>query len=108
MLGRGGTAGPGDVPFVFNERRLVFDDVAGRLGRGAELAYAEFSVEEDFCEGTPLLELLEESEVRKLALERRRRSLKKAIYCEDVIMLRARDCSLMSRSRGAYSGIFVR
>lgn len=59
--------------------RFELDKVAVWLEGGVELAYAEFSVDEDFCEGTLLLESLEESEVLKLAFERRRKSLRKVI-----------------------------
>lgn len=45
---------------------------------------AEFRVEEDFAVGTVLLESVEESEVRKLAFDRRRRSLKKGMAGEMV------------------------
>lgn len=42
-------------------------------------ATAEFKVEDDFVVGTVPFESLDESEVRKLALERRRSSLKKGM-----------------------------
>lgn len=39
----------------------------------------EFKVDDDLAVGTVVVESLEESEVRKLALERRRSSLKKGM-----------------------------
>lgn len=42
-------------------------------------ATAEFKVEDDLVVGTVPFESLDESEVRKLAFERRRRSLKKGM-----------------------------
>lgn len=63
MLGLGGTGGAEVVPLVFRVGKLVLDEPVGWLEGGVELAYAEFNVEEDFCEGTLLLESLEESEV---------------------------------------------
>lgn len=83
MLGLAGTGGTPFVPlllFVFKAGSVVLDAEAGWLEGGVELvAYAEFNVEDDFCEGTLLLEFFEESDVRKLARDRRRRSLKKVI-----------------------------
>lgn len=42
----------------------------------------EFKVEEDLAVGTVPLDSVEESEVRKLALDRRRSSLKKGITAD--------------------------
>lgn len=46
---------------------------------GVELPSAEFKVEEDLVVGTVPWDSLEDPEVRKLALDRRRSSLKKGI-----------------------------
>ena len=43
------------------------------------LPKAEFKVDDDFVVGTVPVDSVEESEVRKLALDRRRRSLKKGM-----------------------------
>ncbi len=43
----------------------------------------ELSVEEDLAVGTVPLDSVEESEVRKLAFDRRRSSLKKGIFAID-------------------------
>jgi hypothetical protein len=50
---------------------------------GVVLPPAELSVEDDFAVGTVPLDSVEESEVRKLAFERLRRSLKKGMAVED-------------------------
>ena len=46
---------------------------------GVALPRAELSVEEDFAVGTVPLDSVEESEVRKLAFDRLRKSLKKGM-----------------------------
>lgn len=54
------------------------------------LPWAELRVEEDFAVGTGLLVSVEESEVRKLALDRLRRSLKKGMAEEGLLSPRSR------------------
>lgn len=55
------------------------EPLAWYVDGGVVLPPAELSVDDDFAVGTVPLESVEESEVRKLALERLRRSLKKGI-----------------------------
>ncbi len=50
---------------------------------GVVLPPVELSVEDDFAVGTVPLDSVEESEVRKLAFERLRRSLKNGMAIED-------------------------
>ena len=57
--------------------RLLLEPFALYVDGGVVLPpIAEFNVEEDLVVGTVPLESFDESEVRKLALDRRRRSLK--------------------------------
>lgn len=51
----------------------------GSLDGGVELPREEFRVEDDFCVGTVVLDSADESDIRKLARDRRRSSLKKGI-----------------------------
>lgn len=67
-------------PFVFAAgSTLDVEPLAWYVDGGVVLPPAELSVDDDFAVGTVPLESVEESEVRKLALERLRRSLKKGI-----------------------------
>lgn len=79
-FGLAGTGGTGGAAVAFPTNELPFEDSAGWVDGGVDSAYAEFKVDEDFWDGTlSLLESLDDSEVRKLALDRRRRSLRKAM-----------------------------
>lgn len=61
-------------PYPFEGGRFVEEALVGWLEGGVELPCTELRVEDDFCVGTVLVDSAEESEVRKLARERRRSS----------------------------------
>ena len=64
----------------FAEARTLEDEpLAWYVEGGVVLPRAELSVDEDFAVGTVPLDSVEESEVRKLAFDRLRKSLKKGI-----------------------------
>jgi hypothetical protein len=91
VLGRCGTGGGVDslntlIAARFDEDPLTFTDE-----EGVEVPLVELSVEDDFAVGTLPLDSFEESDVRKLALERLRRSLKNGmvIFCSLVVLQRS-------------------
>lgn len=83
--GRCGTAGAVASPFFIIAPKLREDPLRVNVDGGVELPFelpfVDPRVEDDLVVGTVPLDSLEESEVRKLAFERLRRSLKKGIVC---------------------------
>ena len=99
-LGRCGTAGAELFPFITKVVRLEVDLFCLTDLGGVELPWSKLRVEDDMVVGTvPLdsLEPLEESEVRKLALERLRKSLKKGMTADGI----SRDHSSLISISGA-------
>ena len=74
-----GTRGGLDSAFALIATRLDDDPLSLTDEEGVEVPLVEFRVEDDLAVGTVPLDSLDESEVRKLALERLRSSLKKGI-----------------------------
>ena len=77
--GRCGTGGGLFSPCVLITVRLGDDPLSLKDEDGVEVPLVEFRVEDDLAAGTVPLDPLEESEVRKLALERLRSPSKKGI-----------------------------
>jgi hypothetical protein len=82
--GRCGTGGGFGSPCALIAARLDDDPLSLTDEGGVEVPLAEFRVEDDLAVGTVPLDSLEESDVRKLALERLRSSLKNgiAVFCD--------------------------
>lgn len=87
LIGRGGTGGGVVSLNTLIAARLDEDPLSFTGEEGVEVPLVELRVEDDFAVGTVPLDSLEESDVRKLALERLRSSLKKgiAIFCSLVV-----------------------
>jgi hypothetical protein len=77
--GRCGTGGGLASPFALIAAKLDDDPLSLTDEDGVEVPLVEFRVDDDLAVGTVPLDSFEESEVRKLALERLRSSLKKGI-----------------------------
>jgi hypothetical protein len=77
--GRCGTSGGFASPYALVATKLGDDPLSLTDEGGVEVPLLEFRVDDDLAVGTVPLDLLEESEVRKLALERLRSSLKNGI-----------------------------
>jgi hypothetical protein len=76
-VGRCGTGGTVASPLAFPLLRLLLEPFAWYVDGGVVLPFKpEFKVDEDLAVGTAAVESLDESEVRKLAFERLRNSLK--------------------------------
>ena len=78
VLGRWGTGG-GVVSLNALIATRLDDDPLAFTDKGVEVPLVELRVEEDFAVGTVPLDSSDESDVRKLALERLRSSLKNGI-----------------------------
>jgi hypothetical protein len=74
--GRGGTGGGFASPYALIAAKLDDDPLSLTDEDGVEVPLVEFTVDDDLAVGTVPSDSLEESEVRKLALERLRSSLK--------------------------------
>jgi hypothetical protein len=74
-----GTGGGFVSPYVLIAAKLDDEPLSLTDEDGVEVPLAEFRVDDDLVVGTVPLDSLEESEVRKLALERLRSSLKNGI-----------------------------
>ena len=77
--GRCGTGGGLASPFALIAAKLDDDPLSLTDEDGVEVPLVEFRVDDDLAVGTVPLDSFEESEVRKLALERLRSSLKNGI-----------------------------
>src|SRR5580700_2252557 len=77
--GRCGTGGGFASPYALIVAKLDDDPLSLTNEDGVEVPLVEFRVDDDLAVGTVPLDSLEESEVRKLALERLRSSLKNGI-----------------------------
>jgi hypothetical protein len=87
VLGRCGTGGGVVSLNTLIVARLDEDPLTFTDEEGVEVPLVELSVEDDFAAGTVPLDSFDESDVRKLALERLRRSLKNGmvIVCSSVV-----------------------
>ena len=74
-----GTGGGFASPYTLIAAKLEDEPLSLTDEDGVEVPFVEFRVDDDLAVGTVPLDSLEESEVRKLALERLRSSLKKGI-----------------------------
>ena len=74
-----GTGGGFASPYALIAAKLDDEPLSLTDEGGVEVPLMEFRVDDDLVVGTVPLDSLEESEVRKLALERLRSSLKKGI-----------------------------
>lgn len=74
-----GTDGGFASPYALIAAKLEDEPLSLSDEDGVEAPLAEFRVDDDLAVGTVPLDSLEESEVRKLALERLRSSLKNGI-----------------------------
>ena len=97
--GRGDTIGAELSPFIINELKFEVDLFCTTECGGVELPKVEFNVDDDLVVGTvPLdsLESFDESEVRKLARERLRSSLKKGMMTVVMNHVHIVVCTMLS------------